>query len=249
VRFALLPTNPTLMLRRGERISAVGLNDASVHSPFPPAWTPCIIAKYPLKQQQRRRSHSTHVPFNHFLSLSVMGIMIPEICVTPPPTADILSPLLSISVGFVGSNAKRTLQPPPETSDYPSRHSLAQRGLRLGSYRLNCVESVRISSPVSSRPLADLASTRRTFNWSKPSATLQSVKAAPVSRTRGHTRARSLNSFAELNLKLSSGTSNDLTTPSPIRPLTNRHHQRWEPETRNMSIDLSILSHGFQCAL
>jgi hypothetical protein len=177
-----------------------------------------------------------------------MGVMIPEICVTPAPAPDVLSPILNIGGGFEGSSFKRTLQLPPVTSDYPSRHSLAQRGLRLGSYRLNCVESVRKSQYISPRPMADLASTRRTFNWSKPSAVLQPAKAAPISRTKGHTRARSLNSFAELNIKLGPGAPNDLTTPSPHRPLV-RHHQRCEPEIRNMSIDLSILSHGFQCAL
>lgn len=175
--------------------------------------------------------------------------MIPEICITPAPPADGLSPRLNFGIGFeTSTSSKPSLQLPPATSDFPSRHSLAQRGLRLGSYRLNCIESVKTYPIVNLRPAADLASTRRTFNWSKPSAALQPVKAAPVSRTRGHNRARSLNSFAELNLKLSPGPANDLTTPSPLRPL-GRNHYRGEPEARNMSIDLSILSHGFQCAL
>ena len=160
-----------------------------------------------------------------------MGLLaIPEISVTPAPDGSSLqdSPVCANYVSFIHGPR---LVVPPHPDDCPSRRSLAQRGLRIGSFRLNCAESFtnKPASPILERPPTDLASTRRVFNWSRTS-TLAQASVPPTTRShRGHSRAKSLNSFAEVSdsLKINIGAP--------------RHSNRDIIDSRTMSIDLSVL--------
>lgn len=154
-------------------------------------------------------------------------VILPEISITladqcSPFTTINQSPEIPVYVTFT------RLVVPPRPSDEPSRRTLVQRGLRLGSFRLNCTESVQYRS----NPIADLNTTRRAFNW----ASRASLSAANgpngggltrVSSHRGHSRARSLNSLADLNETLKMNVV-------PVY-LPTRH------ESRTQSIDLSVL--------
>jgi hypothetical protein len=155
---------------------------------------------------------------------------IPEISITlvgetNNSSLTLSSSYLSESPVFVTTTSTTTtttsttrLVVPPRPSDGPSRRTLVQRGLRLGSFRLNCTES---------QPTV-VSSTKRTFNWSTQGSTPMTTS---TSTRRGHSRARSLNSLADLNetLKL-----------NVVQPFNNggyipKHGQR------TPSIDLSIL--------
>ncbi|CAG7851962.1 SubName: Full=Uncharacterized protein {ECO:0000313/EMBL:CCA66667.1} [Serendipita indica DSM 11827] len=161
-----------------------------------------------------------------------MGLLsIPEISVTlaPDSTSSQDSPVGTNTVSLIVHGPRLVV--PPRPADCPSRRSLAQRGLRIGSFRLNCAESVTTSptSPTLSRPPADLASTRRVFNWARTSTPFaQPNTMQPTRSHRGHSRAKSLNSFADVNdsLKMNIG---------PPR------HPAREVDSRPMSIDLSVL--------
>jgi len=164
---------------------------------------------------------STHAPY---MSLS---FAIPEICITLAPetaTQDVQHAIPLLSSTRLGV--------PPPTVDCPSRRTLVQRGLRLGSHRLNCAES-------SIRPTtADAASTRRTFNWAR--SPLAHVPSSGSLRSqRGHSRARSLNSLAELNDCLKMAGVNTINTSGHTH---NRSHYHYHSEPVRKSIDLSVLS-------
>jgi len=128
---------------------------------------------------------------------------------------------------------------PPRPSDGPSRRTLVQRGLRLGSFRLNCTES-QVNVVIPSTP-------RRTFNWSKSTQ----PQGPPTTTTnpigngtrRGHSRARSLNSLADLNETLKMNMvqpSNNGGGYIPKHGLHHHHHHHHHSQ-RTPSIDLSIL--------
>lgn len=172
--------------------------------------------------------------------------MIPQILVTLAPVPisapdidiDVVAPFQDCSYIYNSTS----LRVPPPTVDCPSRRTIVQRGLRLGSHRLNCAESTIAIH-------ADLASTRRTFDWARSPLTLNPIQ-SPSSKRRGHSRSRSLNSLADLKL---AGVNMNINT-------TARHHCRTEPENHSPvrnAIDLSILASGafatptydFACAL
>jgi len=206
--------------------------------------------------------------------------IIPEISITL--AGDSTSNLLTLpeSPVFVTTTIVQhtRLVVPPRPWDGPSRRTLAQRGLRLGSFRLNCTESVSISHPQtpfsssSPRTANDILSTRRMFHWTRSSLSAGASTPGTVAVTptgagaglpggniaggnrvtrpqshRGHSRARSLNSLAELNETLKM----NVTIQQP-----NKHYHPYESK-RTPSIDLSILgfspssnpSHQFASAL
>jgi len=135
------------------------------------------------------------------------------------------SPLfVTTTTNSITSTTTTRLVVPPRPSDGPSRRTLVQRGLRLGSFRLNCTESQPTTVVV-----------KRTFNWSTGSSTPTTTTTASNGGTRrGHSRARSLNSLADLNetLKL-----------NVVQPFNNTGGCGYIPKhgQRTPSIDLSIL--------
>lgn len=176
--------------------------------------------------------------------MSTVTLTVPEICITLAPESVIInnnsSSITVQNASPVAANSARLVVPPP-TGDGPSRRTLVQRGQRLGSYRLNCAESLQ-----SSRGFADAASMRRTFNWSR--SPLASVPMSGRSqRGHGHARARSLASITDLNdcLKLSGVNNNNSSHPIINTNGYNyqyRTHQTNYSEPTRTSIDLSVLS-------
>lgn len=180
--------------------------------------------------------------------MSTVTLIVPEICITLAPESVIISNNSNNNsqtvqnASPVVANSARLVVPPP-TVDGPSRRTLVQRGLRLGSYRLNCAESLQ-----SSRGFADAASMRRTFNWSR--SPLSSVPMSGRSqRGHGHARARSLASITDLNDCLKVSGVNNNNSGHPIINTTghnyhhhHRTHQTNYSEPTRTSIDLSVLS-------
>jgi hypothetical protein len=157
---------------------------------------------------------------------------VPEICITLAPESETAASSSNLSSPVDTQNAPPVIHNgrlgvPPPTVDYPSRRTLVQRGLHVGSHRLNCAESFQTP-----RGFADIATTRRTFNWSR--SPLANV---PTTRSqRGHMRARSLNSLADLNDCLKMGGVNTINK-------SHHHHHRTEySDPVRKSIDLSVLS-------
>ncbi|KAG8820384.1 hypothetical protein FRC18_011726 [Serendipita sp. 400] len=182
--------------------------------------------------------------FNHrVLSKSIMGlIVVPSICVTPAPDNIVSHPETPFYAYNIVSSTVRKLRldVPPRPDDCSARRHLVQQGQRLGSFRLNCAESAQLSIP-----RAGINSSRRPFNWSKSTALLGPPAHAglPMIRSqRGHTRARSLNSLAELNdtLKMNACINNESINIGNL-PLVSAGNSL-RTESRTMSIDLSILN-------
>lgn len=172
-----------------------------------------------------------------------MGLLIPAISITPAPdsalfiTVDVPAACNDLFLSASTLTSTPRLVVPPRPADCPSRRTLVQRGLRLGSYRLNCAESAQTTMS----PAADRVSTRKAFNWTKSSSPLvgPTVPMSRPSSHRGHARTRSLNSFADWN---------DFSKANNIANVHAPRHLRTLDSSRPMSIDLTILSTMSSCS-
>lgn len=175
-------------------------------------------------------------------------MQLPTITITPAPVVDRMD---ESSLSTTHGHGRRhslisfslpSLPVPPLAQAHDDRLVLAQAGSKVGSFRLNCVESA--PGPLASlSPAATLATTRRVFSWNTTGATGPSPDVPMVVGRGGrsrHARAKSLNSLADFTLPTIASPS-----PAPSSAAVERRSRYMSgpppPFAPTASIDLSIL--------
>jgi hypothetical protein len=173
----------------------------------------------------------------------------------PPTSAATLTTTASTRLARRHSTAAVLPLPPPAAA-HDDRVSLAQRGMPVGSFKLNCVESIGALSPARSCLPSARGGVAKVFGWttaggavelthngsssssssvggsggsSNSSTSSSGGLSSPRSQSRSrHTRARSLNSLADLGIP-------PLHQPSPPPEAASRRSRH-----RSLGMDMNL---------